>query len=148
MIRVSTKVVSVRQRKADTIEDVKEAELTVWCPIRCGRWERELPKGGSGLLGHSGGEVRKGSQGRRAWREWYQKKRCQRVRVCFSWAGRWWKAKDSAFISEYKLFKFQDTHFLAVCASRLTPLILSFLVYKMGTYITSISRGVSRYQIR
>lgn len=29
MMRVSTKVVSVRQRKADTIEDVKEAELTV-----------------------------------------------------------------------------------------------------------------------
>lgn len=29
-------------------------------------------------------------------------------------------------------FKFQDPHFLAVCASHLTPLTLSFLVCEMG----------------
>lgn len=29
MMRIGTKVVSVRQRKADTFEDVKETELTI-----------------------------------------------------------------------------------------------------------------------
>lgn len=45
-------------------------------------------------------------------------------------------------------FKFHDPHFLAVCASHLTPLALSFLVCEMGTKITSHSKAVSGHQMR